>query len=310
MKEFKKIALKQKQSLPIEAKIILTQQRIREWYDHFNGDVYVSFSGGKDSTVLKHLVKNTSGVYNVPSVFIDTGLEYPEIKAFVKSFGDVEIIRPKMDFMQVIKKYGYPVISKEVAHRLAIAKPNNANWEILKGTYINKNTGELSIYNSPKYGYLLDAPFKISDRCCDVMKKLPAKEYAKKTGRKPFIATMACESRLRKTWYLETGCNAFNRKNPQSQPMAFWKEQDVLEYIVKNNLKYADVYGEIKQDEKGKYYTTGAKRTGCMFCMFGCHLEKEPNRFQTMKLTHPKLYDYCLNKLGLKQVLDFIGVKY
>lgn len=77
--------LKQKQSLPLELKIIMTQRRIRDWYNHYDGDVYVSFSGGKDSTVLKHLVENTVGVYDVPCVFIDTGLEYPEIKQFVKN---------------------------------------------------------------------------------------------------------------------------------------------------------------------------------------------------------------------------------
>lgn len=310
MTEFKHIALKQKQSLPLDGKITLTQQRIREWYDHFGSDVYVSFSGGKDSTVLKHLVETTSGVYNVPNVFVDTGLEYPEIKAFVKSFDNVEIVRPRMNFTQVIKKYGYPVISKEVSQRLATAKPQNVNWQILKGTYVNKNNGKLSLYNCSKYEYLLDAPFKISNKCCDVMKKLPAKEYEKRTGRKPILAIMASESRLRKTHYLKNGCNAFNRKDPQSQPMGFWTEQDVLEYIVKYNLKIASVYGEIKQDENGKYYTTGVKRTGCMFCMFGVHREKTPNRFEQMKETHPQLYDYCLNKLGLKEVLDYIDVKY
>ena len=47
-----------------------------------------------------------------------------------------------------------------------------------------------------------------------------------------------------------------------------------------------------------------------MFCMFGAHLEKEPNRFQRLKETHPKQYDYCINKLGLGEVLDYINVKY
>ena len=116
------------------------------------------------------------------------------------------------------------------------------------------------------------------------MKKLPAKEYEKRTGRKPILAIMASESRLRKTHYLKNGCNAFNLKDPQSQPMGFWTEQDVLEYIVKYNLKIASVYGEIKQDENGKYYTTGVKRTGCMFCMFGVHREKTPNRFEQMPI--------------------------
>ena len=61
--------------------------------------------------------------------------------------------------------------------------------------------------------------------------------------------------------------------------------------------------------------TTGAERTGCMFCGFGCHLEKSPNRFQRMKETHPKQYEYCLRPveqggLGMAEVLDYIGVDY
>ena len=59
--------LQQKQSLPLEAKIAMTQQRIREWYEHWDGEVYVSFSGGKDSTVLLHIVRQMYP--DVPAVF-------------------------------------------------------------------------------------------------------------------------------------------------------------------------------------------------------------------------------------------------
>ena len=76
--------LRQYQSLPLSAKIIMTQRRIRAWYDHWDGQVYVSFSGGKDSTVLLHLVRELYP--DVEAVFVDTGLEYPEIRQFVKTF--------------------------------------------------------------------------------------------------------------------------------------------------------------------------------------------------------------------------------
>ena len=72
---------------------------------------------------------------------------------------------------------------------------------------------------------------------------------------------------------------------------------------------YASVYGEIVE-KNGKLVTTGAQRTGCMFCMFGLHLEKEPNRFQRMALTHPRQHEFCIGKLGCGRVLDFIGVPY
>ena len=85
------------QALPLEIKIMKSLQRIREWVQYFGVDgVYVSFSGGKDSTVLLHLVRS---IYpNIKAVFVDTGLEFPEIKEFVKSFDNVEILRPKMNF--------------------------------------------------------------------------------------------------------------------------------------------------------------------------------------------------------------------
>ena len=105
--------LHQMQSLPLKDKIRMTQRRIEEWYEHYDGNVYVSFSGGKDSTVLLHLVREMYP--DVPAVFVNTGLEYPEIVKFVKTFDNVEIIRPKMSFVQVIKKYGYPMFSKEVS---------------------------------------------------------------------------------------------------------------------------------------------------------------------------------------------------
>ena len=114
--------LKQMQSLPLKAKIPMTIQRIRGWIDHWGEDgVYVSFSGGKDSTVLLDIIRNRME-YDVMAVYVDTGLEYPEVKEFVKSFDNVTILRPKMSFKQVLEKYGYPMISKEVSGSVDAAK--------------------------------------------------------------------------------------------------------------------------------------------------------------------------------------------
>ena len=108
--------LKMKQKLDLPVKLLLTESRIREWVNEFGEDgVYVSFSGGKDSTVLLDIVRNRMGYKNIPAVFIDTGLEYPEIREFVKTFENVVWLKPKITFKQVIEKYGYPFISKEVS---------------------------------------------------------------------------------------------------------------------------------------------------------------------------------------------------
>ena len=334
--------LVQMRSLPLEAKIRMTQQRIKAWYEYWDGLVYEAFSGGIDSTVLKHIIDSMYS--NVPAVFTDTGLEYPEIRRFVIEVkggkydcfnSDIEIIRPEMRFDQVIKEYGYPVVSKAVSRKISDARKG---LEHVKKYFLGTATdkyGNLSRFNCAKWKYLIDSPFKVSHKCCDVMKKNPFSIYEKETKRKPYIGTMASESTLREKSWMKTGCNAFYSKKPKSQPLSFWTKQDVLEYIVKYNVPYASVYGQIQEEGElegqmfidgfhAKLCTSGVDRTGCMFCMFGCHLEKEPNRFQRLKKTHPRQYEYCIgggemvdgkwqpNKdgLGLGKVLDFIGVKY
>ena len=102
------------QALPLEVKVRKTEDRIKEWVDEYGVDgVYVSFSGGNDSRVLLHIARRLFP--GIKAVFIDTGLEYPEIREFVRGFDNVDWLRPKMNFKQVIEKYGYPFISKEVS---------------------------------------------------------------------------------------------------------------------------------------------------------------------------------------------------
>ena len=285
--------LQQRQSLPLQAKIVLSQDRIRKWYGYWNGDVYVSFSGGKDSTVLLDLVRS---IYpDVPAVFVDTGLEYPEIREFVKTIDNVIWLKPKMRFDKVIEKYGYPVVSKENAQKIFEIKNTKSDKLRNKRLYGDVNgSGKLP----EKWKSLVDAPFKVSHMCCNKIKKEPVKRYEKESNRKPIVGTMAENSRLRKTSYLQHGCNAFDSKRPMSTPIAFWTEEDIWNYIKEKELSYS------------KIYDIGYKNTGCMFCMFGVHLEKQPNKFQLMQETHPKQYDYCINKLGCGKVLDYINVPY
>ena len=292
------------QSLPLDIKIAKTKRRIQEWIDYFGEDkVYVSFSGGKDSTVLLDLVRQVNP--NIPGVFIDTGLEYPETKEFVNSIDDITILRPKMSFKQVIEKYGYPVVSKEQANYLDDIRNSTEKMRIRRLEGDSKGRFKLS----KKWYYLVDAPFKISHRCCLIMKKEPAKRYEKETGRVPFIGILAEESSLRQQSYLKTGCNAFNSKRPNSTPLAFWKEQDILKYIYDNKLIINKAYGDVIY-KYGIYSTTKCDRTGCIYCGFGVHLEKEPNRYQRLEKTHPQLHDYCMNKLGFKEVCEYMNIPY
>lgn len=326
--------LEELQSKSLEEKVQISSARIIEWYTRWDGQVYVSFSGGKDSTVLLHLVRRLYP--DVVAVFSDTGLEYPEIREFVKSIENVDWVVPqkyneekkewvRYTFKDVIKDVGYPIISKEIADVINGARHNVPNKICaLKGENLN---GVKSQYRKKyiKYNYLMDSDFNISDKCCTYMKKQPIKQYEKLTNKKGILGTMTYESMMRRNAWMKTGCNAFNSVRPLSMPLAFWTEQDILHYIKKYNLRYASIYGELIEDENEELHFTKEKRTGCVFCGFGCHLEKEPNRFQRLAETHPELYNYCINGgeyneegiwqpskegLGMGKVLDYIGVNY
>lgn len=258
------------QNYPLELKIEKTKLRIKEWYEYYNGEVYVSFSGGKDSTVLLDIVRS---VYpEVEAVFSDTGLEFPEIREFVKSKENVTIIKPEKNFKQVITEKGYPIVSKSVANCVRLAKKNIEDGkETLRVRQI-RGLEKGSKFNKGKWEFLLDAPFKISEQCCDELKKKPMKKFQKQSGKVPFVATMASEGGVRKEAYLKTGCNAFNIG--KSQPMGFWTEQDVLEYIVVNDLEIASVYGDIIKNDKGLWETTGEKKNWLCILWFWLSFRK------------------------------------
>lgn len=188
------------------------------------------------------------------------------------------------------------------------------------------------MYDMSKYAFAIYAPFRISNKCCDVMKKRTAHNYTKRTDRKPYIGTMATESRLRKSNWIKYGCNAFEKNNPSSNPLSFWTEQDILLYIQENEIAIAEVYGDIQYKDKDGYcystkpftdeytlVTSGVNRTGCVFCMFG--ITQDTDRFLKLKEVEPKKYDYVMrggkfdddgmwvpdNGLGYKFVIDWLN---
>ena len=273
--------LYQMQGLSLDMKIKMTKRRIAEWDEYWGGCTAVSFSGGKDSTVLLHIARQVRP--DMKAVFFDTGMELPCIKRFVRTFENVDIIKPKMTFPQVVKEYGYPVVSKETAMVIEYSKKTidkhreqletehggNGNYRELniyaaKQHYYNSRLEDVSVmheyeiniqkkegvnlsskYNSHKWKFMLDAPFNVSSKCCSVMKKSPAHQYEKETGIKPIQAIMASESMRRASSWLKNGCNGFDMGEPRSIPMAFWTEKDVLAYIYKYKIPIAEAYGDV-----------------------------------------------------------------
>lgn len=277
------------QALGLDDKILYSQVKIKEFYIAMKGQVYVSFSGGKDSTVLLHLVRS---VYpDVPAVFVDTGLEYPEIRDHVKSVPNVTWLRPEMSFKKVIETYGYPCIGKLAAHWIDLAQRGQPSGI----RQMNADTK----FGYRKYLYMVDAPFKVSERCCDIMKKKPAKAYTKQTGRMPYVGTRADESTIRADMFNEHGENNLDKPIPSSTPLSIWTDDDIWAYIHRFNLDYASIYDR------------GVKRTGCIFCMFGITMDRD--RFLKLKATHPTQWAYCMKEresggLGMKEVLDYMHI--
>lgn len=251
---------------------------------------------------------------DTPAVFIDTGLEYPEVRQFALATDNVIVLKPEMNFKRVIEKYGYPLISKEVSQKIYEARQKPDGVVAARFDPNNEHNLKYKTYSMAKWTWLRDSDIPISHKCCIIMKKKQAKKFEKETGLKPIIGTMASESSLRKSEWFKNGCNAFDAKRPTCKPLSFWTEQDIFEYIKRYDLKIPSVYGDIVCDNNGKMKTTGCERTGCVWCGYGAHLDGEPNRYQRLKETHPALWRYCMKPwnqggLGMKDVLEFIGVK-
>jgi len=273
-------------------RIRYSQDLIQCWYESWGGKVYVSFSGGLDSTALLHLVR---AMYpDVPGVFVNTGLEYPEIVQFVNTVDNVIHLRPKMSFSKVIQEYGWPVVSKEQAqflHELRLTKSAKLRDIRLNGNKWGR--GKVS----KKWKFLIQAPFKISHKCCEVLKKRPVKLFEKKSGLAPMLGNTTEESSLRRLTANRWQCNAYECRRPTSKPLTHWTHKNVTDYISQNNIPYSSIYD------------MGYDRTGCMFCLFGAD-QNNPNKIQMVSKTHPKQHDFIINKLGAKEVMDFVGIPY
>ena len=162
-----------------------------------------------------------------------------------------------------------------------------------------------STYNKRKWlEAAQELPFMISHRCCNVMKKSPLHKYETANKSVPILGIMTEESRIRKQAWIKGGCNVFNSKRPQSKPMAFWTEQDVLHFIKESNIQIADAYGDIvpvdytfdnlENFRECKLECTGCDRTGCVYCGFGAH-SKGDRRFLLLAEQDPRKYEYSMN---------------
>nr|WP_281420529.1 phosphoadenosine phosphosulfate reductase family protein [Tissierella simiarum] len=279
------------QSLPLDIKIAKSKQRIRETINEFGIEhCYVSYSGGKDSEVMSHLIMQEYP--EILHIFANTTVEYPETYERVrekKNECNLIKIKPKMNFKQVVEKYGYPMFSKKIAG-------NIRTYRNARSQKVKENSYKYMKKHREKYIDYLDCPF--SDMCCSKLKHGELQKYSKKNGYEcSFVGMMAEESQQRKDSWLSNGCNAFGRKGEkQSRPLMFWTEKDIWDYISFYNLKV------------NKLYSLGYKRNGCMYCGFGVQHEFPINRIQRLSQTHLGAYQVFLRNYS--KYFDMTGIDY
>lgn len=281
--------LRRLQGMPYAWKLQHSIDMVQEFVEHEGqGGVYVSFSGGKDSLVLLHLVRSLYP--DVPAVFANTGIEFPEQVQFVRSFRNVTEVHPVKHFPRIIKEDGIVFPSKEVAMYIRDAR-NGCRYAV-NGLQGLDSEGNRSRYKSRfrKWAYLMECGVKISPVCCELMKEMPLKNYERETGRSPFIGTRAEESFRRAVGWMRGGCNSLYGKRHKSTPLSLWMEQDVMQYISDNRIELSPMY------------RAGMRRTGCMFCPVPI-AHGDMKNVMYAKEHHPRFHAAIMEHHGLGDML-------
>lgn len=316
---------RQKQGLPYEAKVIHAEIRAREFYNALEGNCFISV-GGLDSITLLLFLRSIG--INVPAVSVSV-LEDKSIQKIHEQLG-VTPLKPLKSKVEVIREFGYPIISKETAGKISsLQNPTPLNATV-RHAIITGETGEyggfrkgtrmkmakkwLKLFGGPEneaesVNYQ-NAPFKVSDRCCYYMKEKPCDDYARYTGRYPYMGLMASEGGRRQKALMINGCNYFGKTVTRSCPFAIFNRQDILQLAIDLKVPIPEIYGEIVRDPDGTLRTTKAQRTGCSMCGFGVHMEKRPHRFDRLYQSNPKEWAFWMRDMGWGEVLDYIGVRW
>lgn len=281
--------LRRLQHMPYAWKLQHAIDVVHEFVEHEGEDgVYVSFSGGKDSTVLLHLVRSLYP--GVPAVFANTGIEFPEQVKFVRQFSNVTEVYPVKHFPRIIREDGIVFPSKEVA--MYIRDAQNGCRYAVNGLLGLDTEGRQSRYRARfrKWAYLLGCGVKISPVCCELMKERPLKNYERETGRSPFIGTRAEESFRRAVGWMRGGCNSIHGGRHKSTPLALWTGEDVMQYIRDNRIELSPMY------------RAGLNRTGCMFCPVPI-AHGDMRNVLYARDHHPRLHETIMVHHGLGEML-------
>lgn len=313
-----------KQSLPYEAKIVHARQRALEFYNTVE-NCHVSV-GGLDSITLLLFLRSIG--INIPAISVSI-IEDKSIQEIHKKLG-VTALKPLKSKVEVIKEFGYPVISKEKANKIETLQNPTEKNKTVRHAIMTGETGKQGGYKKsskmklPKkwlslFGGLENenegtdyskAPFKVSAKCCYYLKEKPCDDWAKKHKSYPYLGLMASEGGRREQALAINGCNYYGKTVTRSAPFAIFTRQDLLRLAVELKAPVPEIYGEITEDENGMLRTTKAQRTGCSMCGFGIHMEKRPHRFDLLKEENEKEWRFWMYDMGWGNVLNYIGVEW
>lgn len=320
---------KENQKAPYDQKVARAENLAWEFYHAVDGQAYVAV-GGLDSITL-YLFLRSIGI-NVPAVSA-SALEDKSIQRVHKALG-VQALKPEKPKVSVIRDFGWPVLSKEIAGKISLLQhPSEKNatvrhaiitgetgkqggyqkqsrmklaqkWLNLFGGYENENEGV-------EYG---KPDFLVSDKCCYYLKEKPCNDYAKQSCRHPYMGLMASEGGRRQKALMINGCNYISAGTKRSCPFATFQRNDILQLALEMNQWYLkhtnlfpgidgkqiksiipEIYGEIVRDENGNLLTTKAQRTGCSMCGFGIQKEKRPHRFDLLFERNPKEWELWMH---------------
>ena len=290
--------------------------------------------GGLDSITLYTFIRDYCGL-NVPGVSVSS-LEDKSIQEVHKQLG-ITVLKPYKSKVEVIREFGFPVLSKEIANKINLLQNPSENNKTVRHAIITGETGEyggnrtgtrmkladkwlelFGGYENDNEGVNYKIPdFKVSDKCCYYLKEKPCDDWAKKHNSVPYLGLMASEGGRRAKTLMWNGCNYFGKTTIRSCPFAIFTRQDLLQLALDLNVPVPKIYGEIKRNAKGELYTTRAQRTGCSMCGFGIQLEKRPHRFDRLRQDNPKEWEFYMYRCckdengtpyGWGRVLDYIGV--
>ncbi|TKJ16917.1 hypothetical protein CEE44_00065 [Candidatus Woesearchaeota archaeon B3_Woes] len=304
---FRGSLLNKRMNYALDYKVKLTKRRIKAAIDKYGEEnCYVSFSGGKDSTILSHIVLSMG--YKLEHVFSNTRLEYHECITFSEEWckeNDVKLtmVYPDIKPQEIWQKYGYPLYSKEIAEFFERARhggklPPKHIKKIER--YVRKigYKGEMEDREKLK-NFLTYRGIKVSSKCCLLLKKKPMKKWQEESGKKVAImGVRAEESQMRRVVWVRKGCIYETKDQVVVHPIIFFTDKDVHKYAKKHKIRFADIY----------YEPYNLKRNGCYCCGFGSHIAEE-NNFIKLKQINPVLWKNVTNHWGYGKICKRCNVK-